>query len=95
LILWWIWLEREEDEEGIAPLPENRRKQTELPRTFSSVIFTDGNNSVSKSVGIYQQITSVGDTVFLESCNSVMTWIFFRRFYRQNYRGIQTEIAVQ
>jgi len=30
---------------------------------FSSAIFTDENNSISKSVEIYQQRTSVGDTV--------------------------------
>jgi len=30
---------------------------------FPSVIYTDGNNSVSKSVGIYRQNKSIGDTV--------------------------------
>jgi hypothetical protein len=30
---------------------------------FPSVIYTDGNNSVSKSIGIYRQNKSVGDTI--------------------------------
>jgi hypothetical protein len=30
---------------------------------FSSVIYTDGNNSVSKSVGIYRRIYSVGNSI--------------------------------
>jgi hypothetical protein len=30
---------------------------------FPSVIYTDGNNFVSKSVGIYRRNKSVGDTV--------------------------------
>jgi len=30
---------------------------------FSSVIITDGNNSISKSVGIYRWYKSIGDTV--------------------------------
>jgi len=34
-------------------------------------------------------------TVCLERCNDVVTWSFFRRFYRRNDRGIQTEIVVQ
>jgi len=32
-------------------------------RIFSSVILTDGNNSVSKSVGIYRQIKSISNMV--------------------------------
>jgi len=34
-------------------------------------------------------------TFCLERCNGVVTWSFFRRFYRRNDRGIQIEIAVQ
>jgi hypothetical protein len=30
---------------------------------FSSVILTDGNNSISNSVGIYRQHNSVGDPI--------------------------------
>jgi len=72
---------------------------------FPSVIYTDANNSVSKSVGIYRRNKSVGETVGI-----------YRQFHRRsiqfvwnirnsmvtsgdftdgNYRGIQTEIAVQ
>jgi len=32
---------------------------------------------------------------FLKSCNGVMTLIFFRWFYRQKDRGIQTGISIQ
>ena len=70
---------------------------------FSSEIFNDGINSVSKVVGIYRQNYSIGiyrryrrrRETFFEICNSVMTWIFFRRIYRRKYRGFQTRIAVQ
>ena len=34
-------------------------------------------------------------TFCLERCNGVVTWSFFRRFYRRNDWGIQTEIVVQ
>jgi len=32
---------------------------------------------------------------FFENCNNEVTWIFFRRIYRQKYRGIQTQTAKQ
>jgi hypothetical protein len=56
-----------------------------IDRPFSSVIITDGIESVGNTVGIYR---------FLKSCNGVMTWIFFIRFYRRNDRGIQIGISV-
>jgi hypothetical protein len=34
-------------------------------------------------------------TFCLERCNGVVTWSFFRRFYRRNDRGIQIDIVVQ
>jgi hypothetical protein len=62
--------------------------------------------SVSDTVDIYRRIrryirryiptvSPMDYTVFLKSYNGVMTWIFFRRFYRRSDRGIQTEISVQ
>ena len=33
--------------------------------------------------------------VCVERCNGVVTCSFFRRFYRRNDRGIQTEIVIQ
>jgi len=58
--------------------------------------------SVSDTVDIYRRIcryiptvSPTDYTVFLKSYNGVMTWIFFRRFYRRNDRGIQTGISVQ
>jgi hypothetical protein len=76
---------------------------------FLSVIYTDGNNSVFKSVGIYRRNKPVG--IYRQNIPSVYTDGFadgvyslsenmqrrgdVRRFYRQNYRGIQTDIAVQ
>ena len=84
---------------------------------FPSVIITDGNNSVSNSVGIYRQHKPVSETVGIYRrfrrlfrryipTVSPMGYIYslsgnmqrrgdVRRFYRRNYRGIQTEIAVQ
>jgi len=59
-------------------------------RYFSSVIFNNETNFISKAVGI-----SRWRETFFESCNDIMTWIFFRRIYRQKYRGIQTRIADQ
>ena len=80
----------------------------ELPtKLFPSVNIADGNNSVSKSVGINRRKNTVGDAagiyrrhrrrreIFFENCNSGMTWIIFRRIYRRKYRGIQTRTAKQ
>jgi len=61
-------------------------------------------NSVSNVVGIYRQTIFISNTVgiyrpycrqIMKRCNSVMTWIFFRWFYRRKDRGIQTGISVQ
>ena len=51
---------------------------------FPSVIITDGNNSVSKSVGIYRRHKPVGDTVSIYRRNISVG--IYRRFRR---RGIQ------
>jgi hypothetical protein len=46
----------------IFSLPENRITPTELPtELFSSAKIADGNNSVSKSVGITRRKNSAGD----------------------------------
>jgi hypothetical protein len=54
---------------------------------------------VGDTVGIYRQyIPTVSPTdsiVFLECCNSVMMWIFFRRLYQRNDREIQIGISVK
>jgi len=53
-------------------------------RIFPSVIITDGNNSVSKSVGIYQRHKPVGETVGIY--RRFISVGIYRRFRRQ---GIQ------
>jgi len=71
-----------------------------------SVIFTDGYNYVCNLVSLYRETFVVGnnyrwhriaDRIYriLKKRNNVMTWNFFRWFYRQNDRGIQTGIYVQ
>jgi hypothetical protein len=50
-------------------------------RIFSSVIFTNGNNSISTSVGIYRQKISVSDTVGLYRRNKFVG--IYRPYHRQ------------
>jgi len=55
--------------------------------------------TIGDAVGIYRWNNFVSiyrrRETFFESCNGVMTWIFFRRIYRRKYRGIQTRIVDQ
>jgi len=85
-------------------LPENRRKPTELPTEFfrQKVLPTEIISSPNLSVftdsysplAIWSVYTDGRYNFFgkLQRCDDVD---FFRRFYRQNYQGIQTGIAVQ
>jgi hypothetical protein len=53
-------------------------------RIFPLVIYTDGNNSVSKSLGIYRRNKPVGETI------SIYQWKYFVGIYRRfRRRGIQ------
>jgi len=82
-------------------IPRNFTDTTRKPEKTNGI--TDGLNSVSKSVGIYLRNTSVGDTIGIYRWKIFRRYIltvsltdyFFRRFYRRNDRGIQTEIVVQ
>ena len=79
----------------ISSLPENRRKPTELPTEIipsqNLSVYTDGiNPSATRSV----YTDGFADGVYSLSGNMQRRGDV-RRFYRRNYRGIQTEIAVQ
>jgi hypothetical protein len=61
-------------------------------RPFSSAIrsvYTKG-----RVLSVYTDCIANKLYRFLKSCNGVMTWIFFRWFYRRNDRGIQIRISV-
>jgi hypothetical protein len=84
----------------ISSLPENRRKPTELPTEIipsqNLSVYTDGiNPSATRSVytdGIFLSVYT--DGVYCLSGNMQRRGDV-RRFYRRNYRRIQTEIVVQ
>jgi len=74
-------------------------------RIFPSIIYTDGNNSVSKSVGtyvgIYRRNISIGIYQRFRRWSIQFVWnirngmVMSGDFTDGNYRGIQTEIAIQ
>jgi hypothetical protein len=59
-------------------------------RTLLSVIITDDIDFIGHVVGMTNEIYRI-----LKKRNSLMTWNFFRWFYRRNDRGIQIGISVQ